>query len=380
MFNDAKKLIEGYQNIIVLPSEHAQVDSLGAALALSCTLKKMGKNVNLQAGKIAEKFQFLKYEQPGLSKEFVISIEPSGEKIKEMRYEKDGKELKIYLTCEKGAIKEENISFALLEKKLSLTSSKTDGKTANRPELLITLGIKSFEDLEYLNQNTKLLYDTPILNIDNQVSNENFGEVNLINLTSSLSEISTNFIKSIDENIFDENISTPLLAGIIWFSQNFKNPRTRPRAFETASYLIEKGADHQKIIQHFYKTKPISQIKLLGRILEKLIFDETKKLYHLLLTKKDFRETNTTSKDLSFVIKELKFNFEIPRFPWSNLLILWESHGSGKLTKGIFYSSESDFLRRILGNFKGVSQGNKALFIVPESDLELAQRKILSVL
>lgn len=368
-FDDAKNLIATSQNICILPSKNLQGDVLGAALALSYTLRKINKDVNLCLEKIPEKLQFLDDEQfNNKNNNSVISIETLGKEIKEMRYEKNGREMKIYLTCQKGAIEEKDICF------------QPETGFINETDLLITLGVKNFEDLNPSKQEIKLFHNAPVLNIDNQASNANFGEVNLINLISSLSEISTQFIKSINENLLDANIATPLLAGIISFSQNLKSPKTRPRTFETASYLIEKGANHQKIIQHLYKTKPLSQIKLLGRVLEKLGFNEKKQLHQILLTKKDFQNTGTTSKDLSFIIEELRSNFWIPASLGSDLLILWESHASENLIKGIFYSLKPDFRKTILDNFQGISQGNRALFVIREKDLRSAQEKILKIL
>ncbi len=197
--------------------------------------------------------------------------------------------------------------------------------SGNSPDLLITMGVKSLEEIgSFFEQNSQLFSQTPVLNIDNHPSNENFGEVNLVDVTSPLAEILTNLIKFMeaeDEAFLDEKIATHLLTGVICASQNFRNAKTRPKTFETSAYLIERGGDHQKIIKHLYKQKSVSQINLLGKILEKLSFNEPRELYSASLTEKDFQDCKSSSRDLSFVVEELKFNFRyLP-----NLLILWES-------------------------------------------------------
>lgn len=379
--NQAKTLVQKSQNILILPPADLQGDSLGSSLALFYTLKKLGKNVNTLIEKVPEKFQFLTslpsqippfHERAGLGEQgenFVILINTEGKEIEKMHYEKNERDLKIYLTLSRGGIKEKDVSFAGGDKTCA-TNEKAD--------LLVTLGVARLEDLgKHFEENPKLFYEVPILNIDNHPANENFGEVNLIEIKScSVSEIVTNLIKSMDDSLVDENIATHLLTGVISASQNFQNSGTCPKTLETASCLIEGGANHQKIIQHLYKTKDISQIRLLGRILEKLNFDEKKELYSASLTGEDFQTSGASSKDLGPVIEELKFNFwKIP-----TLLILWESHSSAPIIKGVFYSVKSDLVEKILENFESVSRGEGVLFLIRDLNLSLAKEKVLKTL
>jgi nanoRNase/pAp phosphatase (c-di-AMP/oligoRNAs hydrolase) len=377
VLNQAKNLIEKSRNILLLPSLNSAGDSLGAAFALFFTLKKLGKNVNVVAEEIPEKFHFLSELNSLPSKDFIISINTSEKDITEMRYEKNEKDLKIRLTLNRGEVGEKDVSFSPLEEKVEI---KKGGLSEESPDLLITLGTSSLEDLrEIFFQNSGVFYETPILNIDNHPSNENFGEVNLIEVTSSVSETVTNLINSMERErgeLLGSNIASYLLTGIIWSSQNFRNPKTRPKTFETSAFLIERGACHQKIIQQLYKQKEISQIKLLGRILERLNFDKTKGLYSASLTEKDFQECQASSKDLSFVLEEMKFNFRyLP-----NLLILWESHASPTLIKGVLYSPHPDLLQKVLENFEGISKGEGVLFLIREKELALAEEKVFKIL
>ena len=364
IFNQAKNLIGKSQNILIATSQETQGDSLSSALALFFTLKKIGKNANILTEKIPEKFQFLTNLFSPSSQDFVISIDGSEKEISEMRYEKNEKGLKIYLSLNQGEINERDVSFSSFSK---------------NPDLLIILGVRSLEALgNFFSQNARTFYKTPILNIDNQPSNENFGEVNLVETTNSLAEISTNLIRLLDsqEELLDGNIATCLLTGIVWASQNFRNSRTKPETFETSAYLIGKGADHQKIIQHLYKQKSLSQIKILGKILEKLSFDEEKELYSTSLTGKDFQDCQAQPRDLRFALEELKFSFRyLP-----NLLILWESHASLSLVKGVFYSPKRGLIEKILENFEGSPKGEGVLFLIRNSNLISAKEKLLKVL
>lgn len=360
--NLAKSIIGKSENILIFPPQELQGDSLGSTLALFYTLKKLGKNVNVKLGDIPEKFQFLTNFYKTGSGDFVIAINTENKDISQMRYEKNGKDLKIYLALSKGQIKNEDISFPSLLCQESLSP---------RPDLVIALGTPSLENIP------QSFWEIPILNIDNQPQNENFGEVNLIETTSSLAEIITNLLKlTAEQELFDKEISTCLLAGIIWSSQNFRSPKTKPKTFEISAFLIEKGARHQEIIQHLYKQKNISQIKLLGKILENLNFHESKDVYSSAVKEHDFKECQASSKDLAFVLEELKFHFR--HLP--NLLILWESHASPPIVKGIFCSPNYDLTGKILENFESASKGNNILFLIREGDLNIAKEKVLNIL
>lgn len=360
----AQNLIEKSQNILIAPTQEMQGDILGSALALFFTLRKLEKNVNVLQEKIPEKFQFLTQLPLINSQNFIISINGSEKEISQMRYEKNEEGLKIYLTLNKGEISAQDISFS---------------NFSQNPNLLITLGASSLENIGgFFNQNSRLFYETPILNIDNQTFNENFGQVNLIEMTSSLSETITKLIRTMEnagKPLLDENIATCLLTGIVCSSQNFRNSKTGPQTFETAALLIEKGADHQKIIKHLYRQKSVSQIRILGKILEKLNFDEKKGLYFAALTKKDFRDCTALPKDLSSAVEELRFSFRyLP-----NLLILWESHASAASVRGILYSQKPDLIKKVLENYENVSRGEGVLFLIREGDLDRARQNLLKI-
>jgi len=350
--NQAKKLIENSQNVLIVPAQPVHGDGLASALALFFILKKMGKNVNVLIDKIPEKFQFLANLPLSSSKNFIISIDGSEKEISQMRYEKNEKGLKIYLALNKGEISTQDVSFNNLNQ---------------IPDVLIALGIESIKSLEH--------NGAAILNIGNQSLN---GEVNLTDTTKSLAEISIDLINSLEnaQNLIDENIATCLLTGIICALQNFRDVKTQPRTLAIAASLIEKGANHQKIIQHLYKQKTVSQIKILGKILETLSFNKDKELYCAALSEKDFQECAARPKDLGQVVEELKFNFRyLP-----NLLILWESHASPLAIRGLIYSVKPNLVENILANYQGVSKGRGALFLIRDTNLDSAKEQILKIL
>jgi hypothetical protein len=370
-FKEAKKLIDSFSCIRIYLSESQNLsliegDVFCAGSALFYSLKKMGKKANLFFKKTPKGFEFL------ANSKLVISVNTEEKDVSELFYEKSLSNLRISLTSSGETISPENVSF------LSQNFLQGDGR--EKPELLISLGSKALEEIgSGFEQNPDLFYKTPLLNIDNETENQNFGEVNLVDIkSSSICEICTSLINSFGEDIIDENIATLLLAGIIWRSENFRNSKTKPETFKTASFLIEKGGNHQKIIQNFYKTKSLSQIKLLGQVLKKLSFNREKGFYSANLTEQDFKDSQSSSKDLSQVLQELKFSFG-PQI-LTNFLVLWESHASPPLIKGIFYSPNQGLIRKLLENFEGVSRGRTVLFLIREKEMEEAYQKFMEII
>ena len=238
-YKEAEKTIEGSQNIWIFPSENLP-DSIPASLALFYTLKKLSKNVNLFLESFPKNIEFLvpsldNINYPG---EFIISIKNSNEDISQLYYEKNENGLKLFFKIKKGIIKKENISFDW---------------TWGKPDLIITIGFKKINEINpphhflYLNSEGSGGQKIPILNIDAQNKNQKFGKINLIDQDSTITEITTQLIKSIDENLFEENISTCLLTGFILISENFSKPKNLPQIFERVVFLIKKQGSWQKV-------------------------------------------------------------------------------------------------------------------------------------
>ncbi|MCK5044223.1 hypothetical protein KAR26_00650 [Candidatus Parcubacteria bacterium] len=358
---EAKELIQDAHNISILLSD-IQEDNLTSAIALFHSLKKRAKKavILLPASSLAnlQSLRIYKLLQP---KNFVISIDTSQNKVSEIFYEKNEKNLKICLALSSGHIEEKNIDFSFLSFK-SLDTLKEE-----KFDLLITLGVQNSEDL-FKKQ------ETPILNIDNHPDGKNFGKVNIREPQFSIAQTLIELI-----NEMDKNIATPLLAGMIYFSIQ-RETTIQPKVFKAISYLIKKDGDIQKIIQHLKtetelpnnSVKQISQIRLLAKVLEKLDYDKDKQLYCAVLTNEDFEKLEASSLDLNFVITELKNAWHFPC-----LLVLWEDKTA---TKGVFYSPQPEAIKKILENFTGTLKGEGGIFLIQEVDLETAKKKILKLL
>ncbi|KKS26147.1 MAG: hypothetical protein UU87_C0003G0067 [Parcubacteria group bacterium GW2011_GWA2_42_11] len=359
-------LIQKSQKILIPLPENIDGDNLGCALALALALGKLNKKTDIVSLEpIPEKLKFL----PALdkikneltaSRDFIISIDTSENKIAKLRYETADKTLKIYLTTparvEQKDIKLEPGPFAY--------------------DLIVVLGAPDLESLGRLHeQNTELFFDKPILNIDHQAANEHFGEINLIEPTAAAdAEIIARLIEKIRPDLIDQEIATCLLTGLIAATRSFQNINTTPQALNLASLLISRGAAQETIIQRLYKTKPLNSLRLWGRLLGKAELDEKQKTIWLPTAADDFTATATTSQNLFFILEETE-----DYFPQINrLFILWP--GDNGLIEVLAQIKQPEILQQLNLQFGGTAKNNRALFKLSAPDMAQAKEQIKRIL
>jgi len=243
-FQETKQIIGEAKNIYLIPEEN--LEAISNALALFYTLKEMGKNVNLIIENFPETLNFLTPSLDFISypKNFVVSIPAKIAGISQIYYEKDDTALKIHLMVENGVIKKDDVDFYFSDEK---------------PDLIITLGIKDYQSQLTGKLNSfGFLLDSPILNIDNNQNNKNFGKINLID-NFSITEITFDLIKNLSASI-NKDSANCLLSGLIIQTDNFKNFNITANIFENAGYLMKNGADLNMIKESFHKTYNIETI------------------------------------------------------------------------------------------------------------------------
>lgn len=290
------------KDILITFKKDYNGDNLGGAIALLLFLRKMGKKADIVCDdfKIPVGYTFLpqikyiKSEMNNLRK-FIISLDISRTKIDEISYDVKENELDFIVSPKNGFFEESDIS------------SKSSGF---KYDLVFVLGTQDLEDLgNTYNQDTEFFYTTPIVNLDHLASNENFGQINLVSLTSaSVCDILFNLFVDYDEELMDEDISTALLSGIISATKNFKSNKVTPSTLSIASRLITMGAKRTEIVQHLYHARSLATLKLWGRILSHLKNNHDHKLVWSLVKKEDFFSTGAAEENLDDVVEELIAN------------------------------------------------------------------------
>lgn len=298
---DILSILKRSNHVLVLPSSPLDGDSIGSALALYLALRKMGKKVTVVAEEtVPASYNFL----PEISavsheltfvRDFIVTIDCRASPPGSVRHEIQGNKINIIVTPGSGAIAPEQVSF----------SQGSPGF-----DCIVTVDAADVSQFGKMYENfTELWNLVPVINIDHHASNTGFGKLNHLDIMApSVSTLVLPFIEELGPNLMDGDIATLLLAGLITDTGSFQNPNTTPDAFSIAAKLIGYGARQQEIIRNIYKTKKLSTLKLWGRTLTKLQYDETLHLVWSVLTAKDFAEIGGSPDETEGVIDELMSN------------------------------------------------------------------------
>lgn len=294
--------VETSKEILIAFKKNYNGDNLGGAIALFLFLQKIGKradiicdNFHIPAGyAFLHGIKHVKSEMNNLRK-FVISLDISRTKVDEISYDVKENELDFIVSPKNGFFEDSDIS------------SRSSGF---KYDLIFTIGAQDLEELGNIyDQDTDFFYKTTIVNLDYIASNENFGQINCVNLTAtSVCDILFNIFIDYNKDLIDDNIATALLAGIISSTKNFKSNKVTPATLNIASRLIAMGARRSEIVQNLYHANSLATLKLWGRILSSLKSDPPHKLVWSLIRREDFSLTEATEENLDNVVEELIAN------------------------------------------------------------------------
>lgn len=305
--------IQKSNHILIAFRKNWSGDAVASSLALHNILQKLNKpiiDIVCDNFVISKNFAFLPKIEIIKSKinnlrNFIISLDITDNEISNLNYEINKNKLNIFISPEYKNINPNNLSTSFSDFKYDLNI------------ILDSPDLESLGDI--YNQNTEYFYTTPLINIDHNPANENFGHINLIDLSStSTAEILFNFFESLNPNLIDEEVATHLLTGMISKTRSFKSISVTPRTLGIASQLIARGAKREEIIKNLYQTKTIGTLKLWGRALMRLKNDPTAKIVWSLLTRDDFITSGAEEEELPEVIDEL-----IANSPEANIVVLF---------------------------------------------------------
>ncbi len=381
MLNQNEQIFEQIKkakSILITFSSIWNGDNLSSALAFYLFLKKMGKTAEIVSGKIEENnqgetshktFSFLPaFEQIKRnlknSNEFIISLNTSRSKIKKIKYKVEENSLKFIINPKQGNFLEEDV--------------KTETKNGNY-DLIITIDAPDLASLGTIfEENADFFYNTPIINIDHHSGNENYGQINVININSvSVSEILFPLFTFYDKDLVNQDIATCLLAGIISKTKNFKTSNITPDTLATTSKLIFKEARREEIINKLYRSRNINVFKLWGKVLSRLSASKNNQIIWSSVTVKDFLKTGTDKNDLSGIVDEL-----ISNIPEAKIIIIFYEtpDPEGKPTTNfIIHSTKNINLMELVAHYN--PKGNERLVeIETKKKLEEIKNEIVELI
>lgn len=362
-----QKILEKSKYILLLFNSKDNGDALSSALAMKIFLEKQHKQADIICPDftVQKSLNFLPLIQsikPALSnlQKFIIKVDVSKAKMESLSYDIKDSTLYIYLAPKEGIL------------------SKNELRTAQstfKYDLIITLNNPDLDSLgSVFHNNTDLFYRTSIINIDHLANNERYGQINLIDLSvTSTSEIVYKVIKELGEHLVDPALATTVLTGMTVATKSFKSQNISPFTLQTASELIAKGAEREKIIHHLYRTRSIATLKLWGEALTHLQTNPKLGLVWTTITREDFTRSGGKPEDLPGIIDELISNSPEAKV----ILVLYEIENGGKKIGGLLAAEKNFDAMHLAKPF--APEGNKhlAFFTLSGKSLKEAEEAII---
>jgi phosphoesterase RecJ-like protein len=367
--NQILKLIQQAQSILVMPSSPPDGDSLGSAVALYLALRKLGKTSTVVcADPIPEVYQFLPMISTITNEftptpDFIITVDTAQAELGSIQSELKENKINIILTAKKGRFSADQVSFSHGE---------------NRYDLIITVDTAAPHQLgRFYEDNIRLFQEIPVVNIDHHPSNEQFGLINYVDvMSSSTTQLVQGLMEALEESegkeIIDEDIATLLLAGIITDTGSFQNSNTNPKSFSNSARLIRRGARQQEIIQHVYKTKQLSTLRLWGRVLTNIRIEKDHRFLWSVITKKDLLDTGSKMDETGDIIDELMTNA-----PDIDIVLLLKEKEDGSLSGSIRTTSDSVDASDLASHWGGGGHARAAGFRLADGRFSVEGNQII---
>jgi nanoRNase/pAp phosphatase (c-di-AMP/oligoRNAs hydrolase) len=331
-----QNVLKSSKHVLIFMAHDFSGDAIGSAWAIYFFLKKN----NIEATVVVpnderyfQQFSFLVKPEETIdslagARDFVLAFNTKSNKITNVRTERVDEELRIYITPEKGSIDPRDFSFIPAKFKY---------------DLVIVLGSPDKESLgKVYEENPDIFYEVPVVNIDHHTENDNFGQVNIVDITaSSTSEVVADLLGKINEKDIDEDMAESLLTGIISATNSFQKKNTTPKSLQVGAMLMSKGADQQKIIRYLYKTQPLHLLKLWGRVMARLNWEDDIFLAWAPVFLEDFVQSRSKPADVPFILDKVRENYSAGKI----FMVLY-NHSAGEV-RGVIKCISTEQAKKI---------------------------------
>jgi hypothetical protein len=234
-----KNLLDQSNRALIAMGTNSTADTVAASLGLTRVLSKGDKNVTVVCSEElpVEAKKIVGWEKiaKNLEKNFVITLKSAVGNVEKVSYYTEGDNLNLVIHPRGEAPKfaKDQIEY------------KTGGTNF---DLIFVLGSRQLVNLGSLYTGEESLYaGAPIINIDTDPANDQFGKINFVEPTaSSISEIVVSVLKTTGISVDKEAAST-FLAGIDWATNDFRSPQTSAGAFEAAAFCLKSGGKRRGV-------------------------------------------------------------------------------------------------------------------------------------
>ena len=232
--------LKGSVNVLITVSPDPSVDQLAASIGFTLALNKLSKHsTTVFSGATPPAIDFLepsKTIQKDIDslRDFIIALDKS--KADKLRYKVEDRFVKIFITPYHTDISDKDLEF-----------SQGDYNV----DVIIALGVNRREEIDQaITAHGRILHDATVISINKEKSDD-IGVINWhVTGASSYCEILVDLVESLrtpETELFDEQIATAFLTGIVSETERFSNDKTTPQTMSTAGILMKAGANQQLI-------------------------------------------------------------------------------------------------------------------------------------
>ncbi len=187
-------------------------------------------------------------------------------------------------------------------------------------DLIVTVDFGSLERAKFA-----LPAGPTLVNIDHHASNDRFGSVNLVDVTSAATaELVSRVIDALGV-AWTADMATAALVGIMTDTGSFQFPSTDSRALERAAKLRDAGADLQAITYNVFRNKRFQALKLWGHAFARLRREQDGQLVWTDVTREDFANAEALEEDISGLVEQ------IARANGMRVALLFNEHDAGTI-------------------------------------------------
>ena len=151
---------------------------------------------------------------------------------------------------------------------------RTDPDERQAYDLLVVCDCGTLERIGPVRDRHRSLFDRlPRLVIDHHLSNDGSGAGDWIDPTAAATCEMVTLLAArlgVPLDAADGALATALMAGIVMDTATFAHPNATPRTLAVSAALVAAGAPLSDISRRLYRTKPDAQLRLFGRVLDRL--------------------------------------------------------------------------------------------------------------
>jgi phosphoesterase RecJ-like protein len=174
---------------------------------------------------------------------------------------------------------------------------RTDPDPDASYDLAVILDCGSLERIGEVGvRHAELFGRVPRMIVDHHASNEADGETDWIDPSAAATcELMTLLAVRLGVDLAggDGALAANLMAGIVMDTATFAHPNATPRTLVVSAALVGAGAPLSDISRRLYRSKPDRQLRLFGRVLERLETADEGRIAWSSLTEADLAETGT---------------------------------------------------------------------------------------